>query len=151
MQQEILQMLITGVLTLLTTSGVGSIFYFKQQKKLKELEVKSAEIANESSTNSEWEKLCHKKDDDINRLETKINSLEENIKEKEIKIENSAKSKEAAWDEKSQIKLESQMKDQEIMSLNWYKCEINDCPYRRPPRKYGKYDFPKDGVVNVEN
>ena len=54
---EILSLIITGVLSALTTGGIGSIFYFKQNRKLKDAEVKAAdadiktvEISNLSSS-----------------------------------------------------------------------------------------------------
>ena len=151
MSQEILQMIITGLLTFMTTGGIGSFFYMKQQKKLKESEIKSAEIANEASTNTEWEKLCNKKDDSIQKLEDKIDELEEMIKEKNKKIEELNLSKENAWEETSKCKIQSAKKDRIISEINWYRCEVNGCPYRKPPRKYGTFDFPKDAIVIDEN
>ncbi len=45
---EILQYVITSLFSLLAGGGIGSIFYFKQQKKLKEMEVKAAEASVKS-------------------------------------------------------------------------------------------------------
>lgn len=151
MSQEILQMILTGLLTFLTTGGIGSIFYIKQSKRLKDSEVKSAEIANESSTNKEWENICRMKDETINRLEQKITNLEETVKEKDEKIETLNQSKEKAWDETSKTKIQSAQKDRIISEINWYRCEVNGCPYRKPPRKYGTFDFPKNAVVDTES
>ena len=151
MSTEILQMVITGLLTFLTTGGIGSFFYIKQQKKLKDSEVKAAEIRNESSTNAEWEKICEKKDENIKRLEVKIDELEEMVKSKNQKIEELNQSKENAWEETSKSKIQSAKKDRIISEINWYRCEVNGCPYRKPPRKYGTFDFPKDAVVNSDN
>lgn len=156
MSQEILQMILTGLLTFITTGGIGSFLYMKQSKKLKDSEVKASEIANESSTNKEWENICHMKDDTIARLEEKVANLERTIKEKDDKIESLNQSKEKAWDETSKTKIQSAQKDRIISEINWYRCEVNGCPYRKPPRKYGTFDFPKDAVVvdgtmNVQN
>ena len=151
MSQEILQMIITGLLTFLTTGGIGSFLYIKQSKKLKESEIKSAEIANEASTNAEWEKLCGKKDEDIKRLECKIDELEQMIKDKNDKIEQLNQSKENAWEETSKSKIQSAKKDRIISEINWYRCEVNGCPYRKPPRKYGTFDFPKEAIVDEDN
>ena len=148
MSQEILQMIITGLLTFLTTGGIGSFLYIKQSKKLKESEVKAAEIQNESSTNEEWKKICEKKDDDIRRLEQKIENLEENIKEKDKKIEELNRSKENAWEETSKTKIQSAKKDRIISEINWYRCEVNGCTHRKPPHRYGTFDLQKDTVVN---
>ena len=148
MSQEILQMIITGLITFLTTGGIGSFLYMKQAKKLKESEVKAADIRNESSTNEEWEKLCNKKDDDIRKLEDKVKELEATIKEKNQKLEDLNQSKENAWEETSKTKIQSAKKDRIISEINWYRCEVNNCPYRKPPRKYGTFDFPKDAIID---
>lgn len=150
MSQEILQMILTGLLTFLTTGGIGSFLYMKQSKKLKDSEVKASEIANESSTNREWENICRMKDDTIAKLEERIENLEKSSKEKDEKIEELNKSKERAWDETSKTKIQSAQKDRIISEINWYRCEVNGCPYRKPPRKYGTFDFPKDAVVIVD-
>lgn len=148
MSQEVLQMVLSSLITLLTTGGIGSIFFIRQSKKLKNSEVRAAEIQNESSTNEEWKKLCEKKDEDIQRLENKINNLEENIKEKNQKIDELNQSKENAWEETSKTKIQSAKKDRIISEINWYRCEVNGCPHRKPPHKYGVFDFPKDDVVD---
>ena len=51
-----------------------------------------------------------------------------------------------AWDRYSDSRAECNKKDMVIAELNWYRCEVNGCPYRKPPRKFGDTDFPKDGV-----
>lgn len=150
MSQEILQIILTGLLTFLTTGGIGSIFYFKQSKKLKDAEVTSAHIENEARTNEEWQKINAAKDEQITSLQNKINELEESIKQKNMRIEELNNSKESAWEETSKCKIQSAKKDRIIAEINWYRCEVNGCPYRKPPRKYGTFDFPKDAVINVD-
>lgn len=149
MSQELLQIILSSLLTFLTTGGIGSFLYIKQSKKLKESEIKAAEIQNESSTNAEWEKICEKKDNDNQVLEKKIEILEETIKERDKKIDELNNVKELAWEETSNAKIKSAHKDRVISELNWYRCEVNGCPYRKPPHKFGTFDFPKDVVVDV--
>jgi ribosomal protein L11 methylase PrmA len=151
MSSEILQMIITGLVTLLSAGGIGSIFYFKQERKIKDAEVKSAEITNESSTNEEWKKLCDVKSQEIDNLKQQITELNEKLKEKEDKLIEVYNSKESAWEETSNCKIQSAKKDRIISELNWYRCEVNGCPYRKPPRKYGTFDFPKDAVIQTED
>jgi ribosomal protein L11 methylase PrmA len=151
MSSEILQMIITGLITLLSAGGIGSIFYFKQERKIKDAEVKSAEITNESSTNEEWKKLCDVKSQEIDNLKQQITELNEKLKEKEDKLIEVYNSKESAWEETSNCKIQSAKKDRIISELNWYRCEVNGCPYRKPPRKYGTFDFPKDAVIQTED
>ena len=61
---EILQLVITSLISIIGTGGIGSIFYFKLQKRAKEAEVKAVEvdvktkeITNLSASNEEWIKL----------------------------------------------------------------------------------------------
>lgn len=143
-------MVITGLLTFLTTGGIGSIFYFKQQKKLKESEIKSVEVANESEINAQWKQFCEAKDERITKLENKIDELEKTIIEKNDRIEELNNAKESAWEETSKCKIQSARKDRIISEINWYRCEVNGCPHRKPPRKYGTFDFPKDAVINID-
>ena len=147
MSQELLINIVTGLISFLTAGGIGSFLYVKQQRKLKESEVKAAEITNGATINLEWEKLCDKKDEDIKRLEDKVDELEKLIIDKNQKIEELNQSKEHAWEETSNSKIQCAKKDRIITEINWFRCEVNGCPYRKPPRKYGVFDFPKDGVV----
>lgn len=148
---EILQEIIPSVITVLITGGVGSIFYFRLNKKLKESEVKSAELDNKSkeisnlaSIDSEWEKISNKLTEEKESLSNKVENLEN-------KIEKLNRSKEHAWEEYSASRIECARKDRLISELNWYRCEINGCPYRKPPRKYGDSDFPENAVVNTDD
>ena len=148
---ELLGEIITGIVTFLLTGGLGSIFYFKLHKRLKEaevkaaeVEVKSAEISNLSASNEEWIKLYH------NCLEEKT-KLEETLATMSDRLDEAYKAKDLAIDRYSDSKSECSKKDMVIAELNWYRCEVNGCPYRRPPRKFGEMDFPKDAVNPVEN
>ena len=148
---EILQLVITSLISIIGTGGIGSIVYFKLQKRAKEAEVKAVEvdvktkeITNLSASNEEWIKLYN-------------NCLAEKEKLREVvlimsdKITEVQKQKDSAWEKYSDCRTESNKKDLVISELNWYRCEVNGCPYRRPPRKYGEIDFPKDGVVHDDD
>lgn len=148
---EILQYVITSVITFLTTGGIGSIFYFRLQKRMKlaeikaaEVEVKSAEIANLSASNEEWIKLYSSCVEEKEKLENILSMATE-------KLEEAYKSKDLAWEQYSDCRLECAKKDLVISELNWYRCEVNGCPYRKPPRKYGDMDFPKNAINPIEN
>ena len=148
---DILQLILTAVLSALTTGGIGSIFFFRQNKKLKEAEVKAADIENIKSavesaaaTNEEWKKLY-----DIIIDENK--SLKDECEKKDDKIESLHEAKENSWEEVTKYKVLCEKKEREIKEHSWYRCEINGCPYRRPPRVYGEMDFPKDAMNPAEN
>lgn len=148
---EILQYVITSLITFLTTGGIGSILYFKLQRKLKEaevtaaeVEVKSNEISNLSASNEEWIKLYNKSIDENNQLKEQVQSQNE-------KIDELYKSKDTAWERYSELRSECNKKDLIISEMSWYRCEINGCPYRKPPRVYGEMEFPKDAISPVEN
>lgn len=148
---EILLQVLGYVFTFLGGGGLMSIFYFKLNKRLKAAEVKAAEvdvktreITNLSASNEEWIKLYH------NCFEEKT-KLEGALADMTNKLEDVYRSKDAAWDRYSDSRSECNKKDMVIAELNWYRCEVNGCPYRKPPRKFGEMDFPKDAVNPVEN
>lgn len=147
---ELLHEIVVGLVTFITTGGLGSIMYFKLQKRLKQAEVKAAEIDNFSSINAEWEKITKELTGEREEFVKELKDKDDKIKELQDKIDGIYTSKEKAWDECSKSKIECAKKDKYIAELNWSKCEINGCPYRKPPRKYGEFDFPADGVVNVD-
>jgi len=148
---EILLQVLGYVFTFLTGGGLMSIFYFRLNKRLKAAEVKAAEvdvktreISNLSASNEEWIKLYH------NCLEEKT-KLEGALSDMTNKLDEVYRSKDAAWDRYSDSRSECNKKDMVIAELNWYRCEVNGCPYRKPPRKFGEMDFPKDAVNPIEN
>ena len=141
------------LLSFLGGGGLMSIFYFKQNKRLKESEaksaeaqakaaevdVKTAEISNLSASNEEWIKLYQQVQEEKNRVEEQLAVTTD-------KLDEIYRSKDLAWDRYSDSRAECNKKDMVIAELNWYRCEVNGCPYRKPPRKFGDTDFPKDGV-----
>lgn len=153
MTQEILQIVVTGLITLLTSGGIGVFLFHKQSKKLKDAEVRAAEINNESATNEEWKKICDSKTEEIEKLNAKLIEKDTIIREKDEKIDELNRSKENAWEETSKCKIQCAKKDRIISEINWYRCEVNGCPHRKPPRKFGTFDYPKDEPVDntIEN
>ena len=154
---ELLREIIVGVLSCLTTGGLGSILYFRLQKKLKESEVKSAELENKnkeitnmSAVNAEWERICKKLSDERDILLSNIKDDETIINGLHDKIDALNRSKESAWEQYSNCRIDCARKDRMISELNWYRCEVNGCPYRKPPRNYGDFDFPGNVEV-IEN
>lgn len=155
---EILQEIIPTVISVLVTGGVGSIFYFRLNKKLKESEVKAAELENKSkeiensaSINGEWERISNKLTSEREELVNEMHNQSETIKELQDRIEKANSSKEQAWESYSASRIECAKKDRLISELNWYRCEINGCPYRKPPRKFGDFDFPENAVINTDD
>jgi hypothetical protein len=145
---EILLQVLGYVFTFLTGGGLMSIFYFRLNKRLKAAEVKAAEvdvktreISNLSASNEEWIKLYH------NCMEEKT-KLEGALADMTNKLDDVYRSKDAAWDKYSDSRSECNKKDMVIAELNWYRCEVNGCPYRKPPRRYGEMEFPKEGTVD---
>lgn len=139
------------IFTFISGGGLVGIFYWKLNKKLKALEVKaaevdvkSAEISNLSASNEEWVKLYH------NCLEEK-NKLEETVATMTDRLDEAYRAKDVALDRYSDSRTECNKKDMVIAELNWYRCEVNGCPYRKPPRKFGEMDFPKDAVNPIEH
>lgn len=128
-----------------------SILYFRENRRLKkseakaaEVDVKAAEIHNLSESNEEWIRLYHEVQEEKSRLEEQLRNATD-------KLDEIYKSKDLAWDRYSDSRAECNKKDMVIAELNWYRCEVNGCPYRKPPRKFGESDFPKDAVDPTEH
>lgn len=148
---EILSIVLTGVISILGTTGIGSIFFIRQNRRLKDAEVKAADIENlkaaveaAASSNEEWQKLYNQALDEKAELKEENKALNE-------KLDKYQESKEDAWQKYSDCKILCEKKERKIADLEWYRCEINGCPYRKPPRKFGDLDFPGDGINPVEN
>jgi len=148
---EILTYVITSLITFITTGGIGSIFYFKLQKRMKEaevkaaeVEVKAAEISNLSASNAEWIKLYNNCVAEKNRIEEDLRAMTDNM-------QSVYRNQQSAMERYNDLVVECNKKDMVIEELNWYRCEVNGCPYRKPPRKFGDMDFPKDAINPVEN
>ena len=148
---EIVTEILGYLLPFIGGGGLVGIFYWKLNKRLKvaevkaaEVEVKSAEITNLSASNEEWIKLYH------NCFEEKT-KLEETLANMTDKLDEAYKLKDIALDRYSDSRSECNKKDMVIAELNWYRCEVNGCPYRKPPRKFGEMDFPKDAVNPIEH
>ena len=148
---ELLPELLGYLFTFIGGGGLMSIFYFRLNKRLKaaevkaaEVDVKSREITNLAAYNEEWIKLYHNCLEEKNKAEEALASMTE-------KLDEVYRSKDMAWDRYSDSRAECNKKDMVIAELNWYRCEVNGCPYRKPPRKFGNMDFPKDAVDPTEH
>ena len=148
---DILLQLLGYLGTFIGGGGLVGIFYFKLNKKLKVAEVKAAEsdvktkeIANLSASNEEWIKLYNTCNDEKTKLEEELANMTDRFDE-------AYKMKDAAMDRYSECRSECNKKDLVIAELNWYRCEVNGCPYRRPPRKFGEMDFPKDAIEPTQH
>lgn len=155
---EILQNIILPFLSsAILTGGIGSIFYIRQNRKLKEFEVKAAELENKnkeitnvSAVNEEWETFTKNIREENQTLRDEKHSQDEIINNLNDKIEKLNLSREEAWEKYSDCRIECAKKDRIISELNWYRCEINNCPYRKPPRKFGDFDFPENAVIKTD-
>ena len=50
-------------------------------------------------------------------------------------------------EDKGSLISKCEKKERIISELNWYRCEMNRCPYRKPPRKYGDFDLPENAII----
>ena len=119
---------VTAVCAIVGAFGGGSILYFQQTRKQKEID-------NELKEAQEWEKLYREvatqnkeKDNKIEELRRDIN----NLREGKITLveENAAKVQELLAEQSS---LEIQ-----LAVAKWNNCEVIGCMKRRPPRKENK-------------
>lgn len=94
--------------------GVG-VFYWKENKALKQKEVESAEIDNELKQADAWKSLF---DDERKRTQEK-----------------SARMK-ALYAERDDLKERLNKSLFKVEQLCWYHCTVNGCPNRVPPHRF---------------
>lgn len=113
--------IITVLLSILTalSGGQGIMFYFVN-RRLKKAELADKETDVLRKQDDEWQELYHEIRNENNEIKQKIEKLR---KEKE---------------ELSKANGLLEMKNQQ---LSWFRCQVNNCPNRRPP-----HVFDKDGV-----
>ena len=120
-----INIIIAAICSLIGALGGGSLLYFRQNKRSKDVE-------NELKEADEWKKLYQEKAEKSNAKDAKIDELRRHI--------NALQQDKIALIEKStQQQLE---KDKEIAKLQlllfeekYYRCEVAGCGKRKPPRK----------------
>lgn len=117
--------IVAAVCSVVGAFGGGSLLYFRQNKREKD-------ISNELREADEWEKLyrekeqkCDAKDAKIDELRKHINSLQE---ERIRLIADSSDKQQELQGKVSQLRTE-------MIECNWYRCEVCGCKNRRPPRE----------------
>ena len=103
-----ISILVGAICSLVGAFGGGSILYFRQNKKLKEMEVVHTQ-------SDEWQELYNDLKEEKKRLNCKVDEL---YKERNSMIE-----------EKQQLQLK-------VQQLCWYRCEVEHCQKRKPPHVY---------------
>lgn len=141
MTTEIILAIITGVTTILSGSGLGlALFYRKENKQLKAVEVsdKKQEVEAKRLENelkqADWEHERYLEEKRIStQREYKIQQLYKGIGELKDKYRDKC-------DEVAALTFMCEKKD-------WFRCDVNDCPHRIPPRDYTKLQIEQDTLV----
>lgn len=121
--------IIISIIGFITTLVGGGILFYKQNKRLKlaeamlaERNVSAKDLENERTSNQEWIKLYNEQCAYSKRLEAKLQLVNDDNKQLR-KIEHDY----AELDAKQRII---------ISQLTWSRCDVNECPNRKPPRDY---------------
>lgn len=117
--------IVAAVCSIVGAFGGGSVLYFRQNKREKD-------ISNELREADEWEKLYREKEQKCDAKDAKIDELRNHInllQEERIRLiaESSAKQQEMSG-QVSQLRTE-------MIECNWYRCEVCGCKNRQPPRE----------------
>ena len=128
--------IITAISSLLSTvlvGTLGTLLYFKEDKKAKQLENENKNIQNETAVNTEWQKLYYEARDQNQVLASKVDELRQEIDALFTSIENHR-------NEKAQLRIElANAKDkiadlrEENAILKATKCIVSKCLNRQPP------------------
>lgn len=136
--------IISTIITLLTSGGIGGIFYYTLNKRLKKAEVIASEYSNIATTNLEWQKLS----DELQ--EERVNLLKK-VEDRNRIIDELRDRDEAGWKRVYDLELELSKKDLIIQDLTYKKCTRNNCPYRKPPRELGEESLPENADFSFIN
>lgn len=108
--------IITGLFGMI--SG-GGILYFRQEKKLKEVEAKRQEAEVREMESAEWKKLYDESKEDSRQKQNTIDTLTEDRDRWRTESAN-----------RDVIIIQKEM---EIQRLTFFKCDLLECTNRRPP------------------
>ena len=112
----ILEFIIAFIGVLLT----NGVFFYSINRKLKKAEVADKEVEIIKKQDDEWQELYKETRSRITVLEEQITELRE---------------------QKEELSRQNGMLELKNQQLSWYRCNVNNCPSRRPP-----HVFDKDGV-----
>lgn len=118
--------IVSALSALLGALGGSGLLYFRQNRKLKEIEV-------EAKQSEEWKKLYETSDTDSREKDHKIDALyseRQGLLERLIEKERVIASK-----------------DIEMERLSFARCDVNECRKRKPPRRY---EYNEQFAINNE-
>ena len=106
-------------------SGAGILFY-RQTKRTKEAEANKAEIEVTKNQSDEWQELYYEQRDRVKE------AREECMRLRLLKEESMNKA--------NKLELENQQ-------LEWFRCTVNNCKMRKPPRLFDADGNEVDAIV----
>jgi uncharacterized protein (DUF3084 family) len=114
-------------------TGVVSLLYVKQERKSKELDNQTKDLDNEAKQSEEWKKLY---DEERACLQKARQDYDSTIKEKDTKIDELFD--EISNQRNQKVELHNQIASMtvELTKLKMLKCEVANCPNRKPPTGY---------------
>lgn len=129
---EWINIVVTAVCAIAGAFGGGTLLYFRQNKRQKDID-------NELKEANEWESMYREERERCDSKERKIDELRHdvnNLREEKIKI-SEAHSEILMALEEEKCKLQIKLNE-----CNWYRCERCGCQSRKPKREI---DIPAEG------
>lgn len=105
---EWINIIITSLFSLIGALGGGTLMFYKQNKKLKEMEIVHTQ-------SDEWQELYNDIKEERNKLSNKIDEL---------------------YREKNELNKQNQKLELKVQKLQWYHCTVEHCAKRQPPHIY---------------
>lgn len=129
---EWINIVVTAVCAIVGAFGGGTLLYFRQNKRQKDID-------NELKEANEWEKMYHEKETKCNIKDAKIDELRHDINNlregKTSLIEENANRVQVLQAEVFDLRMK-------LAESNWYRCERCGCQSRKPKREI---DIPAEG------
>lgn len=122
---ELINVVISAISTLVGLAGGGvGIYFWRESRELKRAEVRQKEIENELHQADWATERLKETESKVRELLTRIEELYKRIGE--LKDENRV-----LESEKDNFKFLSQ-------KMQWFRCDVNKCSKRQPPRNYAE-------------
>lgn len=129
---EWINVIVPAICAILGALGGGTLLYFRQTKKQKDID-------NELKEAEAWEKLYHEKDAKCTQKDSKIDELRRDINRLQEERINIIRDK---AEEINQLQGDISCLNTKLVECNWYRCERCGCKNRKPKREI---DIPTEG------
>lgn len=125
-----IDVIISAISSFLLAMGGSGLLFWRQSKRLKEVEVRKGEQELDAEQTAQWKELYERRDARVRVLDDKVDALYTQIHE--LQKTNDSLSSEIER-LKGEIEVQKGKYELEIEQLKYTKCVVRGCKLRQPP------------------